>query len=136
MLFANHVVTSGSSTGGGLFCNNNSTVQLSNATFANNQATTGGGGIHIVSGGVLNMQNALFWQSSQFGATVGSQGNFSVTTDPFVSSATPASNGLRLAPTATDLIDMGITGTGVPLTDILGNARINAPEPGAYEFSL
>jgi hypothetical protein len=136
VLFANHVVTSGASQGGGLHCSNNSTVNLSNATFANNQATTGGGGLHIVTGGVLNMQNTLFWQSSQFGAPVGSQGNFSVVTDPFVSSGTPASDGLRLAPTATSLIDLGISGAGVPPRDILDQARVNAPEPGAYEFIL
>lgn len=112
------------------------TLILNNATFSDN-------GLAIDNSAQIVLTNTLFWNSSTSGVDTSGNGNSVVTTDPFVNSAQPfgpdgiprtADDGLRIAAGASDVINQGVTGANVPATDILGNARVGNPEPGAYEY--
>ncbi len=128
--------------GGGMY-NQVSNPILNNVTFSNNPATNSGGGIHNNTGNAI-LTNVLFFNSTRSSQPLGSNGSIDVgSTDPFVNSANPngadgiprtTDDGLRIAFTASTVVNQGVTGAGVPTTDILGNSRVGIPEPGAYEF--
>lgn len=130
-------------TGGGVSNQYSSVPLLTNVTFANNTATLGGG-IYNDSGS-LPLKNVLFWQSPVINQSLNAgAGVFEAASDPFVNSASPsgadgiprtADDGLRIRSTASSLLNQGVTGTDVPTTDILGQARVGSPEPGAYEYT-
>ena len=123
--------------------NNFSDPILANITFANNTAASGGGLFNFnFSAPVL--VNVLFYNSIRESQALDpAQGVIEASSDPFVDSANPlgvdglvhtADDGLRIVASASDVINQGVTGANVPATDILGNARVGNPEPGAYEY--
>ena len=151
-IFANN--TSGvfnTRSAGGIFNDGDGTALLRNVTFSNNFAISGGAqnSSGVYDGPASNPQpfiNVLFWESQMTNRSANSvvnEATVGAVTDPFVDSANPAGadgifgtadDGLRIAPTATAVINQGVTGATIPIVDILGNGRIGNPEPGAYEY--
>ncbi len=117
---------------------------LNNVTFSNNTAPTDGGFFSSVTNPAFTLKNVLFWNSSRTYINLDApNGVIEAASDPFVNSANPngadgiprtADDGLRLNASASTVINQGVSGAGVPTTDILGTARNGNPEPGAYEF--
>ncbi len=132
--------------GGGISMSFSATPTLTNVTFSNNTATDEGGGIDYALSPNPVLKNVLFWNSTRSGPALDpANGVVEASSDPFVDSADPdgpddifltADDGLRIAATATDVINLGvpITGTADPEFDILGLPRVGRPEPGAYEY--
>lgn len=134
----------GSSCAGGIKAGGGNPV-ITNTVIANNTAS----GDFSVSGvkdplSTISLKNGLLWNNILDGLSLGTGlGNVDEATDPFVDSADPdgaddtwftADDGLRISVSAVTVINQGITGVDIPLTDILGLARVSNPEPGAYEY--
>ena len=131
----------GNKAGNGLMLTS-ATVNMQNVTFSNN---TGGALGFKNSFTTLTIRNTLLWNTAT-DATLGTTavtGNLTAGSDPFVNSASPlgvdgigitSDDGLNIAASASTVINQGITGVGIPATDILGLSRTGNPEPGAYEY--
>ncbi len=140
VIFANNAAT----TRGGAIYSVSSSSSLTNATFSNNTSTFGGVDNADYDPSKFTLTNVLFYNNDRRYVDLDpSRGVIEVSSNPFVDSANPsgpdgiphtADDGLRIAPTATAVINQGITDSDVPATDILGNERVSNPEPGAYEY--
>lgn len=121
-------------------------VKINNLTVANNTCPASTRcDVKIDTAFVPAMVNNLLVWKDTFNTGLPGSGrvNLGTTGTPFLNSADPdgadnlwftSDDGYHLRSTTTTAINMGITGTGIPLQDIVNRNRISNPEPGAYEF--
>jgi hypothetical protein len=126
---------------------NNSSPQINQVTF---HQGSGNANLILLDGALPRLTNTLLWNvalESQNGGgqAPDSEGVISASSDPFVNSSnawgddgipmTP-DDGLQLKPYFAETQDQGVAstdGVNLPAQDIVGQSRLNDPEPGAYE---
>ncbi len=138
-LYSNSASSSGS--GGGIYADGNSTNTLTNNIFwqnkkGTNESVVGADYVNISSNNTLK-NNLLQLTNDNYTAVnsnalgTSPSGNLFAQDPLFVATTAPIN--LRLQATS-PCINAGISGTGIPTTDIAGATRTGLPDLGAYEY--